>query len=356
MSLSNLKLRKFILALPPFMQDFASRVYFRQNIWDAFNRFLTSEEKTDNKLRKQLKKDIFHCYEEYGAEVNEYFLYDFRHLNSQQRSEFLTRKTKDNILRKVVGTALFYSEIKDKYNFYLILKEYFGREVCLVSKTQSGSFNVQQFLDFTSRHSDLFIKHNALSKGRGVEACHLKNENDARQLFHNLINSGDSWVVEEKIKQDSTIAVWNESSVNTVRLPAILNNGKFTVIGPCLRMGRAGAIVDNASSGGIFACIDVETGCLCSDGFDDKFAKYYEKHPDSGITFKGWQVPRWKELLETAEKIHRQIPRHKYIGWDFALTDKGWVVVEGNWGQLLSQYNDHIGLKKKFIELLGVTE
>ena len=24
---------------------------------------------------------------------------------------------------------------------------------------------------------------------------------------------------------------------------------------------------------------------------------------------------------------------HIYVGWDFALTDNGWVLIEGNWGQ-----------------------
>lgn len=355
MSVNNLKLRKLYFILPPFMRKWATDIYFRQSIGDAFGRFLTVEEKSDSKLKKTLKKDIYQCRKEYGIEVNEYFLYDFRHINPQQRSTFLTRTMKDQTMDRIVGFEVFNREVRDKYNFYLLLKDYFGREVCLVSKNREESVSVRQFVEFATRHPDLFVKNNALSKGRGVALYHVENKEEAEKLFHRLYNSGDTWVIEEKIVQDPSIAVWNESSVNTVRLPAILNNDKFTVLGPCLRMGRAGAIVDNASSGGIFACVDVETGCLCSDGFDDKYGKYFDKHPDSGITFKGWQVPRWKELLETAEKIHRLIPHHKYIGWDFALTEKGWVVVEGNWGQLLSQYNDHIGLKKQFFELLGVT-
>ena len=226
----------------------------------------------------------------------------------------------------------------------------------MISNNQKESINVECFVEFARRNHDLFVKNNSLSKGRGAALYHIECEEDAENLFNQLINSGDRWVIEEKIVQHPLMSLWNESSVNTVRLPAVLNNGQFTVFGPCLRMGRVGSIVDNASAGGVFAVIDVETGCLCSDGFDDKTGKYYTKHPDSGITFRGWQIPMWKELLETAEKIHRKIPHQKYIGWDFALTENGWVVVEGNWGQLLSQYNDHIGLKKLFFKLLNVTE
>lgn len=356
MSVNNLKLRKLYFAMPPFIRKWAEKIYFKQTIRDAFTRFLTTEEQSDLKLKKVLKQDIYQCRKDYGAEANEYFLYDFRHLDSQQRAAFLTRSVKDNIMNQLVGFDVFNREVRDKYNFYLLLKEYFGRDVCLISKNQKDSVDYVAFVQFAALHHDLFVKNNSLSKGRGIRLYHVENEEESQKVFSQLYNSGDSWVVEEKIIQNPALAVWNKTSVNTVRLPAILNNDKFTVIGPCLRMGRAGAIVDNASSGGIFACIDVETGCLCSDGFDDKYGKYFEKHPDSGITFKGWQVPRWNELLETAEKIHRLIPHHKYIGWDFALTEKGWVVVEGNWGQLLSQYNDHIGLKRQFFELLGVKE
>jgi hypothetical protein len=46
------------------------------------------------------------------------------------------------------------------------------------------------------------------------------------------------------------------------------------------------------------------------------------------------------------------MPHHRYIGWDFALTDDGWVLIEGNWGQFLSQYVDKIGLKSKFMDCM----
>lgn len=48
--------------------------------------------------------------------------------------------------------------------------------------------------------------------------------------------------------------------------------------------------------------------------------------------------------------MHRELmPSHPYIGWDMALTEKGWVVIECNWGQFINQYADHIGRKKEFL-------
>jgi hypothetical protein len=98
-----------------------------------------------------------------------------------------------------------------------------------------------------------------------------------------------------------------------------------------------GAVVDNAGSGGILAIVNIDSGKIETMGHDD-FGNKYEKHPDSNITYIGWQVPKWKELVEMATEMHMTImSEHKYIGWDFALTDNGWVVIEGNWGQYVAK-------------------
>lgn len=72
------------------------------------------------------------------------------------------------------------------------------------------------------------------------------------------------------------------------------------------------------------------------------------------IDYIGWQVPRWNELLRLTETAHRQMPQHKYIAYDFALTKNGWVMIEGNWGQYICQQTaTQSGAKKKFRELIN---
>jgi hypothetical protein len=117
---------------------------------------------------------------------------------------------------------------------------------------------------------------------------------------------------------------------------------------PVFRIGRKGKVVDNANSGGIVVVVDQKTGILKTNGVD-MHGNFYEKHPDSNIVFKGYQIPKWTELLDLVEQIHRtEMPNYPYIGWDFALTDKGWVLIEGNWGQFLSEFADREGIKAKF--------
>jgi hypothetical protein len=106
-------------------------------------------------------------------------------------------------------------------------------------------------------------------------------------------------------------------------------------------------------SGGMVAGVDEKTGRLCSDGFDEK-GNHYLEHPDSGVHVKGWQVPQWEELCRITEQLHRSLPaHHRYVAFDFAHTDKGWVLVEGNWGQLIfNQAGAHKGIRKQFMEYI----
>ena len=80
---------------------------------------------------------------------------------------------------------------------------------------------------------------------------------------------------------------------------------------------------------GYGALIDEKTGTIISDGIDWKGDK--EKvHPDSNITFKGFKIPKWDELLEMVKQLSSELSAMHCVGWDLALTDKGWVLVEGN--------------------------
>lgn len=348
-----LKLKNLYFALPTFMQKPIDDVLYHQAIKQSLRKFLTEKEYNDDKLKRSVVKDIKLCRKIYKTKPEEYFLFGFRNLSSEQRGAFLPDMIKDGALSKVVGFDVFSKELKDKYNFYKLAGKYFKREAMLVNCKRGA--NLEEFRRFANRHSDLFVKSNTLSKGRGTGVYHITSDSEADDVYAILAKSGGEWIVEEKIVQALSMAQWNESSVNTVRLPAILNDDCWTPFSPVMRTGRKGSVVDNAAQGGIITCIDVNTGTLITDGVDEG-GRYYSQHPDSGITFKEWRIPQWQELLDLAEDLHRTMPEQKYVGWDFALTDHGWVVIEGNWGQFLSQYNDHIGLKKIFYELLCFNE
>lgn len=347
-----LKLKGMYLTMPRFLQKPVYDVLYSRDIKKSMKVFLTKEELSDKQLTRELVKDIQACRKLYKTKPDEYFLYGFRGMLAEQRATFLPDMVKDTVLKERVGFDVFSRELRNKFNFYKLAGKWFGREAFLVGPKQS---DLASFLTFCKKHPDLFVKSNALSKGRGVGLYHLSNDQEAEALYAKLKKEGSEWIVEERIVQAPEMAQWNASSVNTVRIPSVLYQDKWAVIGPVFRSGRKGSVVDNAGAGGIITCIDPKTGILTTDGVDEA-GVYYAKHPDSGLVFKGWQIPKWQELLKLAEEIQRSMPHHQYVGWDFALTEHGWVLIEGNWGQFLTQYNDHIGLKKQFFTLMGVEE
>ncbi len=314
----------------------------------AFDTFLTPEEKADKKIVKELTDDIIRCWLRYQALPYEYFSYDLMNCDDAKRATYMTDVQKNSACIKYSGLEPYLKEISDKYAFYQLMQPFFGRKVFHVE----ANTDKNQFMAFAIKVKRLFCKNNLGSRGSGAFAAEVNEEKDAAILFEQLTqNAEDDWIIEERIVQSKEMAQWNPSCVNTVRLPAFMTKCGFKVLDPFFRTGRAGSIVDNAGQGGVFAGIDPETGVIISDGVDE-LGHSFATHPDSGLTFKGWQVPRWKELLETAEKAHRTIPHHKYIGWDFALTDKGWVLIEGNWGQMVGQYATKVGVKKEFMQYI----
>lgn len=317
---------------------------------NALETFLTPEEKADKKLVRKLTDDIVKSWIRYKALPYEYFLFDFRNRSDAERGEFETDMDRLWTLNRVSSLQLFQEEINNKYNFYKLAKLFFKREAINVTKDSKAD----DFIHFCKTYKEVFIKPMEGSKGRGAHVYSYSDDESAIQYLKQLLEESSSWMVEERIKQSAEMGQWNVTSVNTIRIPTFLRDGKFTVIWTRMRAGKKGAIVDNAGAGGIVVNVDPETGVVTSDGIDESY-NHFDRHPDSGFVFKGWQVPRWEELLETVEKLHREVfGKHIYVAWDFALTNDGWVVIEGNWGQLLGQQTaSQVGVRKKFHELVG---
>ena len=108
--------------------------------------------------------------------------------------------------------------------------------------------------------------------------------------------------------------------------------------------------MDNAGAGGVFGAVDTATGVITN--VSDEFHHTFTKHPDTGISLVGFQVPKWKEACEKAITLAGLIPDCHFVGWDLALTEKGWVMVEGNHQPfLIYQIATGKGLRREFTKL-----
>lgn len=172
-------------------------------------------------------------------------------------------------------------------------------------------------------------------------------------FFVNLLPKGckAEYICEELIIQNEIMAALHPSSINTVRIPTVICKDGVYIFHPVLRIGINDSIVDNGGSGGILANIDTDTGVVYTAGFDESGNRYLV-HPNSGIAIVGFQIPKWSEAKQLATEL-AYTTDNRYIGWDLALTDNGWVMVEGNdCGEFIMQIADKVGRKKELDRLV----
>lgn len=322
--------------------------------WDydvnsAMNLFLTEEEQKNAELRKQIRKDINECYRICKSKPLEYFLFGLRYFDTEKRKTFITDTEMLRILSKTGTRKLHDLELNHKGNFWKLCEPYFKRQVMIVSSENDYT----KFECMVMKLGKVICKPISMGCGGGIFVAEINSKEDAKLHFNTIMSYGGEWIVEELIRQSAEMASWNPTSVNTIRFTTFKDKYGIHFHCPFMRSGRAGAVLDNAGRGGIYAIIDINTGKIASMGHDE-LGKEYAKHPDSGIKYIGWQVPCWEELKQLATEMHNTImPMHKYIGWDFALTDAGWVVIEGNWGQYVCQQScSKVGYKAIFEKYL----
>ena len=114
----------------------------------------------------------------------------------------------------------------------------------------------------------LIVKPNDAALGSGIFLADVSSEKEAKELFERILNSnrGGYCIVEQRVMQSGSMAIWNPTSVNTVRLSTFLTKKGFFVLSAMMRNGRAGQVVDNAGHGGVAASMDTETGIIITEG------------------------------------------------------------------------------------------
>ena len=161
----------------------------------------------------------------------------------------------------------------------------------------------------------------------------------------------NGFVIEERIVQRNELTVFHEESINTVRVQTFTIGDHVEIKWPVLRVGRGGSIVDNACRGGVIIGIDVDSGVTFGPGVDES-GQQYSSHPDTQVPLSGYQVPCWDNLCKMLKEMAMLCPDCHTIGWDMALSEKGWVVVEGNYGpEILFQYVAREGIYEDFLRI-----
>ena len=312
-------------------------------------------------IQRQIYLTIYH-YWAYGASADEYYYYNFADKTHEEKMEYMTFQ-----VRMMYGKHLNELDkahiLMNKYETYQYFTDDYLRDMIPCRSDD----DYEAFLAFTSKHPTFVVKPTDMGGGRGVHLATVLDldESGKRNLFKSLLSEGaanrgkylrgkePTVVLEEVIEQDERIAVFNPESINGVRVNTLRINDEIIIYEPWLKIGRGGNFLTSAVFGTMDAGIDEKTGIVNTHGYTET-GEIWKNHPDNNLEIKGFQIPQWAELVELAKKCAQRMPFFTYIAWDFALSKKGWCIMEGNYcGDFMWQLYRERGMKKEFDELVG---
>lgn len=236
--------------------------------------------------------------------------------------------------------------LDDKFYFYLFLKSlnfptpsvyiYIKENTLLYINPEFANSNLS-LREILKKDMNVFVKK--VDGMNGANIFHLKtydNEvyiNSVKSNMSSLLDilSNGDYIIQEKIIQHDKISEINGTSINTIRLQTINNNGEIICFNPAMRIGRNNSITDNWSTGGVILGIDQSKGVLMEYGFIKyPFARRVKEHPDSNFIFSGFEIPFFDKAVSLSIQLHKILYRCHSIGWDIAITQNGPVFIEAN--------------------------
>lgn len=178
-----------------------------------------------------------------------------------------------------------------------------------------------------------FCKDDHGLKGHGVKRETVDSVEEQYNLFKYV--KTETVLLEENLMQHPAMAKLNPTSVNTLRVLSVSQNGKVSIAYCLIRMGRYGSNVDNAGSGGIFAPVDLDKSKICGIGRNYRLDEY-PTHPDSNIELRDYALPINRDDMKAIiGQLHTVLAAHGIdncvVGWDISVKLNGeLVLIEGN--------------------------
>ena len=256
----------------------------------------------------------------YGSSVNDYFMYRFYEKSPSEKKTYITCK-KHKLIQRIANRSGDVKSFLDKGRFNTLFSDYIKRDWLDVSDASLA--DIEQFLN---KHSSYYLKDKTGCEGKGVERV-----DDGSIDTRTMKEKWGGCLLEEAIDPCRELAEFCPRSLNTVRITVLQDQHTkdYEIMSAVLRIST-GSALDNLFQGALVADIDLKTGMTATNGIS-RTGLEYDLHPVTQKRIKGFQIPRWSEILEMVRELDRLVPGIGYVGWDIGLSDdRGVLVIEGN--------------------------
>ena len=90
--------------------------------------------------------------------------------------------------------------------------------------------------------------------------------------------------------------------------------------------------MDNFNAGGLAVRVDASGRCELAFRASGSSTEELKVHPVNGETIADRQVPDVADAIDLARRSHATLPKgYTVVGWDIGLSDRGPLLIEGNW-------------------------
>lgn len=158
-------------------------------------------------------------------------------------------------------------------------------------------------------------------------------------------------ILSEYVQMHSDLKRIYDKVVCTIRVMTIRDGRGSPVKHAYLRVGTASTgNTDNLASGGVVVHVDVDTGLLSQPEIlrDHRFQPC-PIHPDTGAEICG-TIPHWSMIRSALEDICRRLCVLEYLGFDIAVTQDGFRILEINTHQDLHKYPEYPQEVKDYLQ------
>lgn len=313
-------------------------------LYNVIYKNIPEEKKNDKLYVRRLVYELLLYKYYYGFKYEEYFLFDFENKTFEERMQFVGNYERHFTFKKI-GDKNIKHIFYDKYLTYQIFEPFYKRKAIKVGKE-----DFKDFCNFINEYKRIIAKPLCTSQGAGIRFVDCSDNKTLQKEFDSMFLVSDYYILEEIVHQGEKMAAFHPQSINTVRFVTYYNGKDTRYLYAVVRIGVGESIVDNLSAGGIAAAVDLKTGKLITDAYRKitDYKEVFEVHPETGVRIKGSQLPDWNELLSIVDKTVTVVPEQKIVGWDFAYSDKGWVLIEANTSPYFSIQVCGIGIRKQF--------
>lgn len=294
--------------------------------------------------------DMVYCLHRYGFSFNDYCVFRLFTVNEEGRKRFISDKLRYHYY-DILNDSYVIEKMKNKLDCYRHYKEFYHRDVVGIKPDE----DVKEFEEFVKKHDRFIYKPLKDHSGHGIRIFTRGEIGDSAEWYREMAVSHPG-VAEQLLIQSPELSRLNPSSVNTCRCVTVNTGDSVEILAVTLRMGINGSVTDNAGSGGIYACVDPETGIVISTAMDYK-SNQYIFHPSTGMVIPGFRLPYWDEAKRMLKSLATKHTGTNIISWDLASvkSKRGmWSLVEANGCGImdLNQSNLKIGLKKRLYALM----